>query len=99
MCLQNQITDSRSQQCGTVSEPGKRKETYEKGHDRDDKIDSDFGSYSEAASRRAVAEISQPADATNARGKTDREGQTGGTLLSKTTFIQRLNTNGGSAPQ
>lgn len=26
------------------------------------------------------------------------EGPTGGTLLSKTTFIQRLNTNGGSAP-
>ena len=47
MCLQNQITDSRSQQCGTVIEPGKRKEIYEKGHDRDDKIDSAFGSYSE----------------------------------------------------
>jgi hypothetical protein len=27
-----------------------------------------------------------------------KEGPTGGTLLSKTTFIQRLNTNGGSAP-
>ena len=26
------------------------------------------------------------------------EGPTGGTLLSQTTFIQRLNTNGGSAP-
>jgi Protein of unknown function (DUF3455) len=26
------------------------------------------------------------------------EGPTGGTLLSKTTFVQRLNTNGGSAP-
>jgi hypothetical protein len=27
-----------------------------------------------------------------------KEGPTGGTLLSKTSFIQRLNTNGGSAP-
>jgi len=26
------------------------------------------------------------------------EGPTGGRLLTKTTFIQRLNTNGGSAP-
>jgi hypothetical protein len=26
------------------------------------------------------------------------DGPTGGTLLSKTSFIQRLNTNGGSAP-
>ena len=28
----------------------------------------------------------------------EKEGPTGGTLLSKTSFIQRLNTNGGSAP-
>jgi len=27
-----------------------------------------------------------------------KEGSTGGTLLSKTTFVQRLNTKGGSAP-
>jgi hypothetical protein len=27
-----------------------------------------------------------------------QNGPTGGTILSKTTFIQRLNTNGGSAP-
>ena len=27
-----------------------------------------------------------------------QEGPTGGTFLSKTTFVQRLNTNGGSAP-
>jgi hypothetical protein len=27
-----------------------------------------------------------------------KEGPTGGTLLSQTSFIQRLNTNGGSAP-
>ena len=83
---------------GTVIEASEQKEMYEKGHDRDDKIDNDFGLYS-AASCRAVAQPSRPADATNARGKTDREGPTGGTLLSKTTFIQRLNTNGGSAPQ
>jgi len=28
-----------------------------------------------------------------------QQGPTGGTILSKTTFVQRLNTNGGSAPQ
>jgi hypothetical protein len=38
-------------------EPGKQKEIYEKGHDRDDKIASDFGSYSEPASCRAASGV------------------------------------------
>jgi hypothetical protein len=49
-----QIIDLRSQRRGTVIEPGKQKEMYEKGRDRYDKIHNDLGSYSEPASYCAV---------------------------------------------